>query len=299
MNRQIPSVTLLGVGTMGAAMAERLLDNGFAVGVWNRTPGPAAQVAQHGATAYATPRQAVAGADVVITMLATGDAVSQVMFQQGTLDAMRPGSVWAQMGTIGVEATESLRSAVGRTRADVDFVDAPVSGSREPASTGHLVILASGSANARSVLELVFAQLGRAVWLGKPGQGSRMKLVLNTWLAFEVEAVAEAASLADRLGVPHSALREAVTGGPLASGVAIAKLAKMEKGDYSADFSLEWALKDLELVEAAAGIESMPVAESIAARWRRLVEAGRGRLDISAARLGLGSEPVGSATGPA
>jgi 3-hydroxyisobutyrate dehydrogenase len=117
-----------------------------------------------------------------------------------------------------------------------------------------------------------------------------MKLVLNTWLAFEIEAAAEVAALADRLGVAHSALREVVAGGPLASGVALTKLAKMESGDYSPDFSLEWALKDLDLAQAAtAGGEVTPVAEAIAERWRRLVTAGYGHLDISAARKGLGT----------
>ena len=127
------------------------------------------------------------------------------------------------------------------------------------------------------------------MWLGEAGAGSRMKLVLNTWLAFEIEAAAEVAALADRLSVAHSALREVVAGGPLASGVALTKLAKMESGDYSPDFSLEWALKDLDLAQAAAGVEVTPVAESIAERWRRLVAAGYGHLDISAARQGLGT----------
>jgi len=201
------------------------------------------------------------------------------------------------MGTIGVESTDTLRSEVARTRPDVAFVDAPISGSREPARSGRLVILASGPAGARSFVEPVFEALGRPVWLGEAGAGSRMKLVLNTWLAFEIEATAEVAALADRLGVTHTALREAVAGGTLASGAAMTKLAKMESGDYSPDFSLEWALKDLDLARAAAGVEVIPVAGSIADRWRRLVAEGYGRLDISAARKGLGSAPAGEANG--
>jgi len=284
-----PSVAILGAGAMGAAMAERLLEQGFAVHVWNRTPGPAARLAQRGATAHARPDQAADRADVVVTMLPTADAVKEVMLEQRTLDFIRPGAVWAQMGTIGVEATETLRSEVARAYPDVAFVDAPVSGSGEPARTGRLVILASGPPGARSIVEPLFQALGRPVWVGEAGAGSRMKLVLNTWLAFEVEAAAEVAALADRLGVGHVSLREAVTGGPLASGVALTKLAKMEGSDFSPDFSLEWALKDLDLARAAAGVEVIPVAESIAERWRRLVAEGYGHLDISAARMDLGS----------
>ena len=230
-------------------------------------------------------------------MLPTGDAVKEVMLERNALNAMHSGAVWAQMGTIGVESIDTLRSEVARARPDLAFVDAPVSGSREPARSGRLVILASGPAGARSIVEPVFGALGRPVWLGEAGAGSRMKLVLNTWLAFEIEATAEVAALADRLGVPHTALREAVAGGTLASGAAMTKLAKMESADYSPDFSLEWALKDLDLARAAAGVEVIPVAESIADRWRRLVAEGYGRLDISAARKGLGSAPARAANG--
>jgi 3-hydroxyisobutyrate dehydrogenase len=291
------TVALIGLGTMGAGIAERLLDQGFAVDVWNRTPGPAVRLTERGATAHGMPEQAVAGADVVVTMLPTGDAVKEVMLERRTLNAMRSGAVWAQMGTIGIGSTETVRSKVKRARSDVAFVDAPVSGSREPARSGQLLILASGPAGSRSIVEPVFDALGRVVWLGEAGAGSSMKLVLNTWLAFEIEATAEVAALSDRLGVAHTALREAVAGGPLASGVAMTKLAKMEAGDYSPDFSLEWALKDLDLARVAGGVDVTPVAESIAERWRRLVAEGYGNLDISAARKGLGSVPAGAAKG--
>ena len=292
-------VALLGAGTMGAGIAERLLDEGFTVDVWNRTPGPAARLAERGARAYTTPSQAVARADVVVTMLPTGDALKEVMLQQSTLQALRSGAVWAQMATIGIEATETLRAEAARSRADISFVDAPVSGSREPARTGRLLVLASGPDGARPVVDPVFAALGRELWLGEAGSGSRLKLVLNTWLAFEVEAAAEVSAAASALGVPSRALLDAVTGGPLASGVAMTKLAKIEAHDYSPDFSLEWALKDLDLAEVATGAEILPVASSIAERWRRLVAEGYGRLDISAAGLGLEVTSRGSGAGAA
>jgi 3-hydroxyisobutyrate dehydrogenase len=295
----MPLIALLGAGTMGAGIAERLLDRGFPVNVWNRTPGPAARLAEHGATAFTTAVGAVGDADVVLTMLPTPAAVEDVMIQQGTVHAIPPGAVWAQMGTIGIEGTERLKSEVASARPAVAFVDAPVTGSREPARTGGLLILASGPERTQAVLEPVFEALGRTVWLGEAGSGSRMKLVLNTWLAFEVEAVAEVSAAASRLGVPYKDLLGAVTGGPLASRTALTKLAKMQSGDYSADFSLEWALKDLDLADAATGEGLLPVARSIAERWRRLVEEGYGRLDISAARIGLGDSPLVSGTGEA
>ncbi|OLD07127.1 MAG: hypothetical protein AUI90_11020 [Deltaproteobacteria bacterium 13_1_40CM_3_69_14] len=273
-------------------MAQRMLDLGFPVNVWNRTPGQVIALTKHGATARAKPTEAVAAAEIVVTMLSNADAVADVMLGGGTLDAVRANATWAQMGTIGVEATERLAAEVARRRPDVMFVDAPVSGSREPARNGRLLILASGPDRAHESVDAVFAALGqRTLWLGPAGTASRLKLVLNAWLAFEIEAAAEASALAERLGVPYAVLADAVVGGPLASATALAKLAKMERGDYSADFSLEWALKDLDLALAASGAETTPVVMAIAERWRRLVAQGHGHFDISAARLGLVAGP--------
>jgi 3-hydroxyisobutyrate dehydrogenase len=287
-----PRVALLGTGTMGAGIARRLLDEGFTVDVWNRTPGPAAELASHGATKHSTPVQAVAGADVVLTMLPHQMAVNQVMLGGGTLDALRNGATWVQMGTIGVEATEAMAAEVGRRRPDVAFVDAPVSGSRQPARTGGLILLASGPDEAQTAVAPVFAAIAqRTIWLGPAGAGSRMKVVVNTLLAFEIEAVAETRALAARLGIDYAQLIGAIGGGPLASAFEMNKLAKMESGDDSADFSLQWALKDLDLVLAAAGPKAAPITAAIAERWRQLVDLGYGGLDVSAARLGLDNRP--------
>jgi 3-hydroxyisobutyrate dehydrogenase len=274
---------------MGAGMAERLLDQGFTVDAWDRTPAATAHLAERGAMVPQSPAAAVGKAEVVITMLATGDAVTGVMIGNATLANLRPEGVWAQMGTIGLEATERLIAEVAQRRPDVAFVDAPVSGTRDPARNGQLTILASGPERAQALLKPVFAALGqRSLWLGPAGQGMRMKLVLNTWLAFEVEAVAEVTAIAQRLGIPYQSVLDAVQGGPLASGAALARLAKMERADDSPQFPLEWALKDLDLVTAATGEGAVPVAATIANRWRSLVHDGFGRYDVSAARHGLG-----------
>jgi 3-hydroxyisobutyrate dehydrogenase len=206
---------------------------------------------------------------------------------------MAPEAVWAQMGTIGVEATEHLDTEVRTLRPDVHFVDAPVSGSRHPAESGQLLVLASGPESAADTVGPVFDVIGRrTLWLGPAGMGSRMKLVLNTWLAFEVEAAAEADALAGRFGITAHSLADALGGNPAASQLATAKLAKIQSGDHGADFALEWELKDLDLMRASAGSSAAPIAVAIAERWRTLVDQGFGSLDVSAARLGLDDEPL-------
>jgi 3-hydroxyisobutyrate dehydrogenase len=164
-----------------------------------------------------------------------------------------------------------------------------MSGSRDPAEKGQLLILASGPQRVAQLLQPVFGVLGRAtLWLGPAGTGSAMKLVLNTWLAFQTEGAAEAAALAERLGLPTTALFAALRDNPLASPYALGKLARMVEQDYHADFALDWALKDLDLVASAAGGGITPIAADIADRWRGLVREGSSGLDVSAARQGLG-----------
>jgi 3-hydroxyisobutyrate dehydrogenase len=242
-----------------------------------------------GATAYEKAADAVLDADVVITMLPTAEATADVMFGGLALRAMPATSIWVQMATIGVEATERLVTETLTRRPGVTFVDAPVSGSRDPAEAGQLLILASGPQRVARTLQPVFDVLGRStLWLGRAGAGSRMKLVLNTWLAFQTEGAAEAAALAERLGVPTPSLFDALRDNPLATPYARSKLTRMVEQDYHADFALDWALKDLDLVAADAGAGVAPVASAIADRWRGLLRDGSSGLDVSAARNGLG-----------
>lgn len=292
-DRTGPRVAVLGIGTMGAGMARSLLRTGLPVDVWNRTPEPAAALAAEGAVAHELPSDAVAHADVVITMLPHAESVKSVAFGQGMLAAMRSGAVWAQMGTVGVAATSELVARVAEERADIRFVDAPVSGTRGPAEAGQLLILASGPEAAKPVLEPVFGAIGRATkWLGDAGAGTRLKLVMNSWLVFLAEGTAEILALVDSLGVDHQEVLEFLGAGNLASPWAHAKFRKMDAGDDSPDFSLQWALKDIRLALGAADV-SLPVLDAIGQRWDSLVDEGIGGLDVSAARHGLDKAAAG------
>ena len=191
---------------------------------------------------------------------------------------------------------------LSKLRPDVLFVDAPVSGSKGPAEAGQLLILASGPSDASDILAPAFSAIGRkTVWLGEAGQGSRMKLVVNAYLAALIEGVAEALELADQLGVESSKLAEAIEGGPLDAPLADAKLHKMEQQDYAAEFPLEWALKDVDLALAAAGADRLPMLAALSQQWRAAVDAGHGRQDVSAVRTALGGNRrrvVGSSADP-
>jgi 3-hydroxyisobutyrate dehydrogenase len=284
----LPRVAVIGAGTMGGAMTTRLLALRFEVHVWSRHSASTVSLVELGATGHEDVRDAVAEADVVLTTLPTAAVTAEVMLDAKGIDAAPPGATWAQMATIGLSATQSVYEVVRDRRPDVAFVDAPVSGSRGPAESGQLLILAAGPDSATPLLKSVFDALGRkTLWLGPVGAGSRMKLILNTWLAFQTECAAEAASLAKRLHIDPPMLVEALRENPLASEYAMAKLDRILEGDYHADFSLDWALKDLDLVGSEAGTDAAPIAADIADRWRDLVENGASGLDVSAAGRGL------------
>jgi 3-hydroxyisobutyrate dehydrogenase len=285
------AVALLGTGIMGSAMARNLVAARLRTTVWDRSPAATRPLAEAGARTAASPSEAVRGAGVVITMLATAEVVDSVVFGGGVVEAFAEGAVWAQMGTIGVSATEEIATRLGRLRPDVRFVDAPVSGSKGPAEAGTVLVLASGPAGAEAILQPAFSAIGRkTVWLGAAGQGSRMKLVVNAYLSTLIEGVAETLELASRLGIASDAVAEAIEGGPLDAPIADAKLHKMQSGDYAAEFPLEWALKDVNLALAAAGGDGLPLLEALSRQWRAAVDAGHGRQDFSAARLALRSQ---------
>jgi 3-hydroxyisobutyrate dehydrogenase len=285
------AVAVLGTGIMGSAMARNLVAAGLRTTVWDRSAEATAPLAAAGALVAPSAPEAVAGARVVITMLPTADVVNSVMRDQG-LQACARGAVWAQMGTIGVAATAEFDAMVRQVRPDVLFVDAPVSGSKGPAEAGQLLILASGPAAAEAIVAPAFSAIGRkTVWLGQAGQGSRMKLVVNAYLSFLIEGVAEALELGSQLGIDSAGLDAVLEGGPLDAPLADAKLHKIARGDFTPEFPLEWALKDVDLAIEAAHGASLPMLQALSGQWRRAVEAGYGRDDISAARLAL-SDPA-------
>jgi 3-hydroxyisobutyrate dehydrogenase len=282
------AVAVLGAGIMGSAMTRSLVRAGLPTLVWDRSPSATAPLSEAGARVAATPAEAVSQARLVITMLPTAEVVESVVFGDGVPQAFTQGAVWAQMGTIGVEATTAIAGRLDSLRPDVLLVDAPVSGSKGPAEAGELLILASGPPAAQAVVSPAFSAIGRkTVWLGATGQGSRMKLAVNAYMSILIEGVAEALELASRLGIDDSQLADAIEGGPLDAPIADAKLHKMAVSDYAPEFPLEWALKDVDLAIAAADGGSLPVLTALSVQWHAAVDGGHGREDVSAARAAL------------
>jgi 3-hydroxyisobutyrate dehydrogenase len=276
-----PTVAVLGTGIMGAPMARNLLAAGFPVRAWNRTADKAAALEQDGAFVAATPAEAAAGAEIVLTMLADTDAVLE-----SAADALEGPAVWVQASTVGIEGTE--RCAALAAERGIVFVDAPVLGTKQPAEAGKLVVLASGPDAERERLAPLFDAIGaRTMWVGEAGAGSRLKLVANSWTLCLVEGLAETIALAEGSGVPPESFLEAISGGLMDCGYAHLKGKAMTERAFEPAFPLRLAGKDLGLIEEAAERHQveLPLIAAIAARFADGVERGYGELDMSATFL--------------
>jgi 3-hydroxyisobutyrate dehydrogenase len=275
-------VAVLGIGAMGHGMATSALRAGIPTIVWNRTPAPTRDLAELGADVTESAADAARRAAIVVTMVTDTDAVISIARDQGMLAAISPGAIWAQMSTIGVAGTEHVAALVQAERPEVMLLDAPVSGSREPAERGQLTIFASGPEQARPRVAALFDALGqRTIWVGAVGAGSRVKLVNNTLVAFAAEAVANAAALARRLGLQTETVIQALAGSPLVSPWQAAKLQRIATGEFSAQFALSLALKDVRLALQAADDDRFSAFACLAEEWGQVADQGLGDQDLT------------------
>lgn len=278
------TVALLGTGTMGAGMARNIAAAGMSLRVWNRTVEKARPLAEVGATVAETAADAVRGADVVLTMLFDTESVESTITE--ARDALAEGTVWLQQSTVGVEGTERLAKLADELR--LVYVDAPVLGTKKPAEDGALVVLASGPDSARETVQPILDAIGSTTtWLGEAGQGTRLKLVANSWVLTVVEGIAEALTLAKALGVEPQGFLDVVKGGAMDAPYVQLKGRAMLDGDFAPSFGLDGAAKDAGLIVDAARAAGADVAviEAVQQHFARALSEGYGDKDLSATYL--------------
>lgn len=276
------AVAVLGTGIMGSGMARNLVKAGFDVTVWNRTPEKARALEEAGARVAGDPPSAVADADIVMTMLFNEEAVAAVMDQ--ALPAMASDAVWVQSSTVGLDATARL--ARRAQDAGIAFVDAPVLGTRQPAEQGTLTVVAGAPEAVRGRVEPVFDAVGSTtVWVGeRPGDGQRLKLVLNSWVLSLVAATAQAVELARGLGLDPRLFLDTIAGGATDCAYAQLKGKAMLAGEFPPAFPLDGAAKDAGLIAEAMGSAgtNSEVMEALRSRFEAAAASGHGAEDLAA-----------------
>jgi 3-hydroxyisobutyrate dehydrogenase-like beta-hydroxyacid dehydrogenase len=266
----------VGLGIMGSRMAANVARAGFPLTVASRTAGKAeAWAAQHDATPVATPAQVAAASDVLVTMVVDGAQVEEVLLgEQGAIHGARPGLLCVDCSTIAPSETRAIGERL--TEADVELVDAPVTGSAPRAADGTLTIMAGGSAaavaRARPLLDAMGALV---VHVGALGQGEMLKLINNAVAAANASTLAQALLVARATGVDLDALVQVMGAGSGGSTMLDLKAGPMREHDYTALFKLEHMLKDVRLCleEGQAAGVPFPAAADV----RELLVAAHGR----------------------
>jgi len=276
-------VAVLGTGIMGAGMARSLLRSGWDVRVWNRSPGRAAPLAADGARVADTAAEAVTGVDAVVTMLWDGSSVAEVMTE--ALPAAPEGVLWAQTSTVSLhDASDRLPALAGRHAAR--FIDAPVLGTRQPAEDGKLLVLAAAPEPLRAPVTPLFdAIAARTIWVSeRPGDGTRLKLVANSWVGTLVAATAQAIALAQGLGLDPQMFLDAVKGGVVDTPFLHVKGQAMIAGQFPPAFAVDGAVKDTGLIAAAMRETGTDAAlmDAVAQQFRKAADFGHGGEDMAA-----------------
>jgi 2-hydroxy-3-oxopropionate reductase len=236
---------------MGLPMARRLCQAGLEVHVWNRTASKAAPLVDLGATAHASAAQAIAQADLTITMLEDGDVVEAVLLDPHNLAALRRGSLVVDMSSIApaqARAHAQAMQAVG-----VRYLDAPVSGGTLGAEQGTLAIMAGGAQSDLDEATQALAHLGRATLVGPHGCGQLAKLANQMIVGITIGAVAEALLLCDKGGADMAKVKEAITGGFADSRILQVHGQRMVERDFAPRGRMSVQLKDMRNAMATAG----------------------------------------------
>ncbi|WP_259741440.1 NAD(P)-dependent oxidoreductase [Pseudoduganella namucuonensis] len=277
-------ITFLGIGLMGEPMVRRLLAAGFPVTVWNRTAGKADALRAFGATPVANLADAVASADIVISMLEAGPVVGLVI--EAALPALRPGALWVDMSS--TRQSEALSFHVRLTAGGCRFIDAPVSGGVGGAQAGTLAIMAGGGAEDYARAEPVFAAMGRSTLVGPAGSGQVAKLCNQLIVGATLNIVAEALLLAQAAGADPAAVRTAIRGGFAESRILEVHGQRMLERNFMPGGQVKTQIKDQHNILAAAadaGVE-LPVTNLVTQRYEA-IEDMFPHADHSAALLAL------------
>ena len=285
-------VAILGCGLMGLPMARRLLAAGHDVHVWNRTRSKAEPLNAEGAHIHATPAQACAEADYVISMLENGSVVGDVLFgmgQDSAVQGMRAGSLLIDMASI--QPREARDHAARLSERGLRHLDAPVSGGTVGAEAGTLAIMVGGKTEDFAQAQAIFAALGHATHVGPHGAGQLAKLANQMIVGITIGAVAEALLLCAKGGADPAKVREAIIGGFADSRILQLHGQRMVERDFAARGKMTVQLKDMRNALATAqeiGFDA-PITQLFEQLYTDGVEHGLGELDHSGLFVELAS----------
>jgi 3-hydroxyisobutyrate dehydrogenase len=268
---------------MGSGMARRLLGAGFPLTVFNRDAAKAAPFAAEGGRVAASPRDAAAGASIIVSMVADDTASRGLWFgENGALAGAAPGTVIIECSTLTVGCIHELAAAAAARGCEM--LDAPVTGSKPQAAAGELVFLVGGTGAALEKARPALSVMGRSIVpLGSVGSGALMKLINNFMCGVQAASLAEGLALIERSGLDRARALEVLTGGAPGSPVVKNFSARMVAHDYTPLFRLRLMAKDLGYARQEAALRKMELVTADAALklFDKSMADGNGEKDIS------------------
>ena len=279
-----PRVGFLGLGTMGTPMAANIAKAGFPLTVWNRTALKTEPLLRLGAKAGKSPAAVAAESDVIITMVSQPKDVEQVVLgPDGVLDGIRSGAILMDMSTVSPATSRKLAGAV--TTKQAEFLDAPVVGSKGPATEGALVILVGGLPSTLERVRPILSAMGKTIiHAGGIGMGSVLKLATNLMLAHLAAGFTEGLLLVQRAGLDPKRYLEVLEASTFRSPWYQTKGVGIIKRDFTTHFALKHMHKDLQLMgELAQDVKAhLPITAAIQQLFAQSEAAGKADLDYSA-----------------
>jgi 3-hydroxyisobutyrate dehydrogenase/glyoxylate/succinic semialdehyde reductase len=277
-------IGFIGLGIMGSRMAANLQKAAHELTIYNRTREKAEALIKEGAEWCDTPAQLAEKVDILFTMLAHPEAVSQVAFgDNGYMENMKPNAIWVDCSTVNPSFSKSM--AAEAQKRQIRYVDAPVLGTKKPAQEGQLVFYVGGNKEDVETLKPYFKIMGKAVkHIGDHGMGASFKMVVNLLVAQNIIIFSEAIALGRALGFSRKMLFEMLLDGPMAAPYLSLKRPKIEEGIYEADFPLKWMHKDLHLVALTAYENGVALPTTNAAKevFLQAKQSGLGEKDFAA-----------------
>lgn len=284
MSSSSPSIGCAGAGILGSAIIRRLLECGFAVGVWNRDRSKIAPLVELGATALDTPSDLAVDRDLVLTCVTDGNAVDAIVFgADGVAARGAPGKLLIDMSTSDAAHTRDMAARL-REECGMGWLDAPISGGAPAALEGRMAVMVGGAESdferARPVWD---ALAGRCTLMGSNGAGQTTKMVNQVLVSCTFAVLAEACGLAESAGVDAGRIPLALEGGRADSRLLQEFMPKMARSDFSVEGTIAIMMKDLEMIRRLAGSldYSMPVASTVTELYAKMIADGRGDVDCS------------------
>jgi len=271
-----PKITLIGTGLMGAPMSRNLMKAGHDLTVWNRNAARAAPLVDEGAKTAATSGEAIAGAQIIITMLSDGYATEALLEDPQFRNNLAEGMIWIDMSSARPEHARAQSKQLAEL--GIAHLDAPVSGGTKGAEEASLAIMAGGDTQVFNSAAPVLKAMGRPVHVGPSGAGQLCKLANQTIVAVTITAVAEATLLAEKGGADPAALRAALKGGFADSVILQQHGARMSEGNFTPGGPSKFQLKDLDntLEEADSHGLTLPSALAVRDRYAHFVNEMEG-----------------------